>query len=430
MLLDDADKLPVTALKAILSLAGLTSKDNKPLLRIVLFGDNQLNENISDPLLAQYNNIVKRNIELPAFEKEQTTHYILHRLSAANFANNKPFTEAAMQKIHKQSNGWPGEINKLAHALLVETAPTETNSTKTNISIPFNTPHAIAAAVGITIISALLFFQDEFNHWLDDSAEIKSNINLPLALPTEEKPAARPEASSHNAEAPTASTASTVNPVDLSPQQLPSNNPAATLAQIDEGEKSTNELNTAIKAVDEIPDSETAPNFSTSAKTASEQPIQTTEPANKPVALSENKPVAKPTVEPIPPTTATKKTSKPATVSNLAKAKTKSVPTDLPGHRTDWILKQNSEHFTLQLVAGNNIKTLRAFINRYPLSAPLAVYRSTRKNKPWFALIHGIYASKQQAIDARSRLSHKLRRTKPWVRELAPLQAQLRHTAQ
>jgi DamX protein len=55
------------------------------------------------------------------------------------------------------------------------------------------------------------------------------------------------------------------------------------------------------------------------------------------------------------------------------------------------------------------------------------VYQSTRKGKPWYGLIHGIYPNKQQAIDAGSRLRKTLRRQKPWVRNLAPLQKELRN---
>ena len=100
----------------------------------------------------------------------------------------------------------------------------------------------------------------------------------------------------------------------------------------------------------------------------------------------------------------------------------------MPGQRRDWILNINPDHYTLQLVAGNNINTLRKFIQRYSLSEPFALYLGSRKNKPWYGLVYNSFPTKQQAIDARSRLPKPLQKQKPWVRKLAPLQKELRET--
>jgi len=413
MLIDDADQLPVTALKSVLMLAGLTSKDNKPLLRIILFGNDKLEENFSDPFLAQHNNIVRRAVDLPAFDSEHTAHYILHRLSAADFAENKPFTDAALQKIHKQSNGWPGEINQLAHNLLIESALTATSNASNGEKSTFNIPRAIAAVVGVTMISALLFFQDNFNAWLDggtnntsDAAQ-QSLTTQPLEIP--------PQNPLDSTAAPDALDA---------PQNLPADDPVAILAQMYGEKETSSDTTAAIHAVDEIPESENAPNFDALTKAAPEQISTAATSKSSPTStatLSVTEPAATKVIKPVQPTIAAKKATPPQTLPHK-------IPADLPGHRTDWILKQNPEHFTLQLVAGNNIKTLRAFVQRHPLTKPLAVYQSTRKGKPWFGLIHGIFPSKEQAINARSRLSKALRREKPWVRNLAPLQKELRET--
>ena len=70
MLVDNAEQVPVTALKRILEMAELTSADNKPLLRVILFGTNRLNENFDDPLLEQYDHVIRRNVELMPFDQE------------------------------------------------------------------------------------------------------------------------------------------------------------------------------------------------------------------------------------------------------------------------------------------------------------------------------------------------------------------------
>ena len=85
----------------------ISNAEKKPLLRVILFGTDKLNENFSDPLLDYHADIVRRTLELGPFDREQTAHYILHRLSAAQFAANEPFTDAALHKLHRQAAGWP-----------------------------------------------------------------------------------------------------------------------------------------------------------------------------------------------------------------------------------------------------------------------------------------------------------------------------------
>ncbi len=124
------------------------------------------------------------------------------------------------------------------------------------------------------------------------------------------------------------------------------------------------------------------------------------------------------------PSELTKKTAvtpKPTTHKSL-------IPNDLPGFRNAWIHKQDPNHFTLQLVAGNNVKTLRDFFRQHPLDEPLAIYQGIRKGKPWFGVIQRNYPSKQAAITARSQLSASLRKEGPWVRRFAALQKDLHRT--
>lgn len=436
MLIDDAEHLPVTALKCVLALAAITSKDNKPLLRIILFGEGNLEEKFADPLLSQYSNIVRRNVDLTTFDGEQTAHYILHRLSAAHFSGDNPFTDSVLQKIHKQSNGWPGEINQLAHNLLVEAALTTTDDTDNKTLPTFNITRAITAAIGIAVISALLFFQDNFNDWINTAPDDKATAGLPqsitqdLEIPTKAQP--------NDTVSATPGTTPPATETAGAPQNLPTDDPAVILAQMygdkESNNESDNDIDTALRAVDAIPDDESTPELTAVTETAA-KPAATEMPSKTAPVPTVATNIIEPTVDKTP--EAVVKTVKPAhppvaavkpTTPKTSRDSTQrpSVPADLPGQRSDWILKQKPAHYTLQLVAGNDIKTLRAFSQQHSLSMPLAVYRSTRKGKPWFGLIHGVFPNKQQAIDARSRLSKTLRRVKPWVREFAPLQKELR----
>lgn len=448
MLIDDAEQLPVTALKRVLELASLTSKTHKPLLRIILFGTRKLEEHFSDPLLGSFSNIVRHNIELPAFDSEHTAHYIFHRLSAAHCNDNKPFSESTLNRIHKQSQGWPGKINQLAHNRLIETslAATPGNATST-----FNVPRAIAALIGITLISALLFFQDEFNQWLNagskgqtPTAQQQAGVQQPDLKPKSElesgsetpaeaspEPATMPSVESPAIAATTSTASTTETPIDTSMDDF-----TASVKEIET--KETESAKQTMPATDETPTTEkhTSPfappaTPSTHAKTL---PGDTTKPV--PVAASpESAPIAIPATSLAATTDSMKRTA-----TDQPKLKTVSpatgkpqtppaeIPDDLPGYRENWILKQNPEHYTLQLVAGKNVATLRQFIQQHALSESIALYRSTRKNQPWYGLVYRTFPSKQAAIDARSHLPKSQQRLKPWVRKLGALQKELRET--
>jgi DamX protein len=434
MLIDDAEQLPVTALKRVLELASLTSKTHKPLLRIILFGTGKLEENFSDPLLGSFSHIVRHNIELPAFDSEHTAHYIFHRLSAAHGNDNKPFSESTLNRIHKQSQGWPGKINQLAHNRLIEAslAATPGNATST-----FNVPRAIAALIGITLISALLFFQDEFNQWLDGTenqttAAQQQAIVQHLHLKPESEPKKPAEATTESTIMPSvasptiAATSTTEPPVDTSMDDF-----TATVKETESAQQMT-------LATDKTPTTEKQESPFTPPATPSTDAKALLGDTAKPalVTASPDSASAVMSATTIAATTDSMKrtatdqlnlkTGSPAT----AKPQTPpaEIPIDLPGYRENWILKQNPEHYTLQLVAGKNVDTLRQFIQEHALSESIALYRSTRKNQPWYGLVYRTFPNKQAAIDARSRLPKSLQRLKPWVRNLGALQKELRKT--
>jgi DamX protein len=410
LLIDNAEHLPVTALKHVLQMAALTSSNNKPLLRVILLGNNALHDNLDDPLLASFDHLIRRRVELLPFDQEQTAHYILHRLSAANFSANKPFTDAVLHKIHKQSSGWPARINQLAHNVLIETLPTlgTIQGKSSNVKVL----RMLGALSGIALVGALIIFQDEFNAWLKPIAQTEQPRTA--SSPAVTAPSAQIDAAPAPAAKPPATDLAAVTlPLEipaLETQQEKAHEPAAQIAakQITEP---------AAPAISEpITETHTAPTTAKAPEPKS-APAETSKPAgdkttrtDKPAQVVANTAKAKPTKKTI--------TKKPL---NKAPA----IPVDLPGFRTAWINAQNPSHYTLQLVAGNSLKTLRSFIRRHKPAEPLAVYSTTRKGKPWFGLVQQSYASKQAAIDARSKLPEKLRRQKPWVRTFASLQKDL-----
>jgi len=377
LLIDDAEQLTVTALKRVLEMVALVSAEKKPLLRVILFGTRELDEHFHDPLLGPRAHIARCNIDLLPFSQTHTTHYILHRLSAANFSADKPFTDAVLQKIYKQSIGWPGEINRLAHNVLIESLPT-TGISQGNIS-NVNKVRTVAVLTGIVLFATLLFFQDEFNAWFTRKPAATTGqpdpVSQPAIVPTTKLDETRMEGVMHKPESTSQKVVKKNTGTDIDIVPAPENTESA------------------------IPDT-------------------TILSANSMVTVLPKPAANTRVVETGPIKHLTDTIVAPATDASP-------IPADLPGFRNAWILKQNPEHYTLQMVAGNNINTLRSFIRQYPLDEPLAVYHTTRKGKVWFGLIQHSYPNKQAALEARRQLPAVLRQQNPWLRQFSALQKDL-----
>jgi septal ring-binding cell division protein DamX len=95
-------------------------------------------------------------------------------------------------------------------------------------------------------------------------------------------------------------------------------------------------------------------------------------------------------------------------------------------HGNDWILNQNPRHYTLQVVAGQNVKTIEEFIEEHQVKDNIALYKSVRKGNPWYGLILGNYDNKAQAVAAVSQLPKKIQREKPWIRDIKGIQSDIR----
>ncbi len=56
----------------------------------------------------------------------------------------------------------------------------------------------------------------------------------------------------------------------------------------------------------------------------------------------------------------------------------------------------------------------------------IAFYQTTFKDKPWFQLLYGVYATQKDAQSAAEKLSPKIRKSSPWIRRLSAVQKAIR----
>jgi general secretion pathway protein A len=119
LIIDEAQNLDVEILEQLRLLTNLETNTNK-LLRIVLIGQPELRNILSDPKLSQINQRITTRYHLKPLQAGDVATYIEHRIAVAGGnSRNILFSEKAIRYVAKSSQGIPRVINILCdHALL------------------------------------------------------------------------------------------------------------------------------------------------------------------------------------------------------------------------------------------------------------------------------------------------------------------------
>jgi general secretion pathway protein A len=112
IIIDDAQTMPVEALEDLRLLSNLETDKNK-LLQIVLAGQPELVEVISQPNMRQLQQRVAVHCFLTYLTREEVESYISRRLFVAGDKGQIRFTSAASKLIFKASAGIPRLINRI-----------------------------------------------------------------------------------------------------------------------------------------------------------------------------------------------------------------------------------------------------------------------------------------------------------------------------
>jgi putative secretion ATPase (PEP-CTERM system associated) len=118
VIIDEAQNLSVNALEEIRLLSNL-ELDASKLLQIVLVGQPELKDLITQPSLRQLQQRISINCHLRALDREETERYIYHRLEAAGNRDAVKFEAGVFDAIHDFSDGLPRLVNIYCDFLLL-----------------------------------------------------------------------------------------------------------------------------------------------------------------------------------------------------------------------------------------------------------------------------------------------------------------------
>lgn len=381
LLVDDAHLFSSKVLSLVLELASIRNVTSGTSVRVILFSEPQIKIILAQPELDEKHRLIVRKIDLPPLDEKHTGDYLHHRLSQAGMATEQFLTKQTIRKIYKQSNGIPARINEAADKLLFETTPIIRRTSHVQAQKKMAGLKYIVIALLAGLVLAGYWFQNYFkgeNHIIgetedvnDAKEQIQEKTVTPLKLP-ELNSAKKESEKKIVADA----TKSEVTPEPVDPMQL-----------------LKDEL--ASKTVTPPPSTKPAPPFA-GEKIQYEQvtPPETTTEAQ----LNEEK-LPKPT----PPQV-----------------------TDKQLKDANWVIQQDPEHFTLQLLTARQQATIERFISQHQLQPEmLAYFYSSRNGKNWHNLIYGEYADRASANAAIKQLPPGLANEKPWIRQFRSIQSEV-----
>ncbi len=112
VIIDDAQTMALDAIEDLRLLSNLET-DKTKLLQMVLVGQPELLDFISGPQMRQLRQRVAIHCNLEYITREEIDRYIARRLFIAGDKGHIRFTQRAIKKIYKASNGVPRLINKI-----------------------------------------------------------------------------------------------------------------------------------------------------------------------------------------------------------------------------------------------------------------------------------------------------------------------------
>ncbi len=412
--------------------------------RLILFGNPETQKVLKTTLDSKDLPGSTQLLEVPRLSEEETSSYLMYRLAVAGYSGESPFTATEIRAICKAAEGWPGNVNQLAHESLLEhQARKRSKHVKTKSSrVKFGTAAWGPATLLLVALAGYFGWQrlqpeapEPENKQVSTTQPIPLSIPEPASnaetvkppqLPTTTATAPVDQTAAQPASQPESKTATLplMTPIDPEPQavtpkaELPATETAATTVA-EPAPKSIavvagTAAPTGASSSDAIENTETI----TTETPVSPEPKAVTPGAELPATET----VATTVAEPAPKAIAVVTGTAPAAIAPTESVTTETPPATNPQepHREAWLLEQPGKLYSLQLLGSRDQQSILTFIQEFQLDASAsAYYKGHYRGGTWYVLMYGIYPNQQAAVDASATLPAGVRKDKPWARSLS-----------
>src|SRR2546421_2629375 len=118
LIIDEAQDLTDELLEQVRLLSNLET-DNRKLLQIVLMGQPELRDRLNNPRLRQLRQRITVRFHLPPLNLAEVNQYIQHRLEIAGARGHPYFTQPALWRVYRYSQGIPRLLNAICDKALL-----------------------------------------------------------------------------------------------------------------------------------------------------------------------------------------------------------------------------------------------------------------------------------------------------------------------
>ena len=116
--LDETQAMPLESLETLRLLTNLETEKRK-LVQVILFGQPELDERLAHGSIRQLRQRITFQHHIGTLTREETEHYLAHRLAIAGYTGDAVFAPSAATRIYRASRGVPRLVNILANKAMM-----------------------------------------------------------------------------------------------------------------------------------------------------------------------------------------------------------------------------------------------------------------------------------------------------------------------
>lgn len=428
VVVDNAECLDESAL---LFLQRLAQGMNDASARIFVFSDSSicpLLEKVADS--ADLHHV----ISLEPWEEHEVVEYIEQRLIAAGQPLDV-LTEKQLKEIYTQSQGWPGQVNTLARAVLIQQMQKKPSVKKLAAGLPLK--HlGILAVLALALGLFWLLQTPDADPYLQGEESLAVTLLEPVSPPPEVKAVAPAVAGkielplNLNPEpvlrTPLAQALNSENELAMGLDEpvLDEQPMADTLVAAD----ATQELVAEVASIDtpaRLQAPQLPPEPARETLASAPEPVPAPVPVSTPPVKTQTQP--KPVAKPVVPVQ--KRAARPApqvvkAAPVVQKKAAKAVRLSGSAGHIQWYKEQPATHYSVQIFATGSETKAQGYVKQNPHD--YHYFRKPHQGKTVFVVSYGSFPDRATAHLAINALPDTIRNGKPWIRTILSIQNEMR----
>lgn len=429
IVLDDADNVSEAELTQLLSSMLYVNSQDETVLRVAMAAKPEFEERIPD-LLPPGADMPYASLMINGLSTVRATDFLDFRARQAGLIGEPVFTEDEVNGLVLQSEGLPGPLQiAAANALNEQYGPVRRDLGSDLVegaSGAWLQSRFAKIAMGVLaslfiLLGILMFLPGKSN---EDSSRYTVTTQPVTLNDADESGLQLVDNSTGSAanQSGTGSTNSATTSITLNGVETNSQPQENSIAVANSGQTAEEQAASTISAIADNQENTAAttpivivPESGANTENASAQSPTSTTEETAPAPTPEPEPVPEPETAPAPEPT-------PAPTQTAASAPDTPVKGELES--SSWILIQDRDRFTVQMSASRDRNSVVNFLNQHArtLPAPNSIYSFARNGSTWYALLHGLFDSIEDARAAVESMPAEALVNQPWIRSVGRVQ--------